>query len=628
MAKTTAFTRHINPIGSFDNQEDGSVHQSSPAWVLTFINWENRDTQRIKNVSSTAVRGPLVVENDCVSVSINVNKGTLTHSMTATLVMTDVNYETAIAPGDFVIVNMLNWQKDARDVANSARAKKPINGISDGFKGVFKVQGVRRIVSVDPNSGTKLVFFKINGFAFTEFNNMIYFNPYLIDPNQDPTNVLLFTSLIGKDWEHLINEKGILNCQDIISVLIESFIGSGIDDGGRIEKNGIVKSPNVHFFIPALLGNLLGVSGAKAAKDIYNYIFGLQNYSSGQSQTLASGMNPSGLYKKFSRIYYTGKRCSGDSLVKPEFWNQVKTWSILNQYTNSPLNELYTCFRVSPNGRVLPSVVYRQIPFTTEDFKSNLPVTKFLNLPRWKIHPALILNMDIGRDESARVNFVQYFGKSTISDDGAEISIENALGNYVYDIGDVQRSGLRPYVITTQFDELKDEKTTYLSPEWAKIVGDCVIGGHLKFNGSIECAGIVDPIAIGDNLELDDVVYHIEEISHVCSISPTDGRVIFRTSLNLSSGVSTNSNAKGTKYPEMTDTNAYKRRQTDNNTNQILPGVSEEQDVVYRPGRVYPTKDDVNKKNKPFPQPKNGTSDKKISNDKIQIDTGKKLKQE
>lgn len=599
---TRAFTQYINAEGS-GGGEDFAVHQTSPAWVLTFVRWQNRDTFRTSGTSSTEVRDPEVIENDCLQVTVNVGKGTLTPSMSATLVMTDKNYVADIVPGDFVIVNMLNWEKDARRVADAARAKKPINGQFDGFKGIFKVQGSRRIVSVDPNTGTKIVLFKINGFAFTEYNNTIYFNPYLIDPSQDTKNQLLFASFIGRDWANLVNSKGLTNVQDVIATLIQSFIGAGITNQGRFEKNGTLKSPNVHFFIPQLVGALLGVTGAKAAKDIYVHIFGIQKYSSGSSQSLASGMNPQGgnMRQKFNRIYYTSTPCGGDTFLKPEYWNQVKTWSILNQYTNAPLNELFTCFRISPSGSVMPTVVFRQIPFTNEDFKeTSLPVTKFMNLPRWNIDTALIFEQDIGRDEAARINFVQYFGKSTVSQNGADIAQEIARGNYSYDIDDVQRSGLRPYVVTTQFDEPTTTNKEYRSPGWAKIVGDALIGGHLKMNGRITCAGIVEPIAVGDNLELDSTVYHIEQVSHTASISVQDGRKMFRTSIELSSGVNVTSSSKGTRYSEMKNPGAYARRQEDvDSGNEILPGISESQNVVYRKKNL----EEPHAGNAGFPQP-------------------------
>lgn len=604
MSDSRAFIKRIDPVGA-GKDENNAVHQASPAWVLTFVRWENRDTLRTPNVVSTDVRDPMVIENDCISVTTNASKGTLTPSMSATLLMTDINYETAVAPGDFVFVNMLNWPSDARKVADKARARQAINGVKDGFKGVFKVQGVRRFLTTDPNTGTKMILFKIDGFAFTEFNNTIYFNPYLVDPQQDPKNQLLFASFIGRDWSSLVNEKGLVNVQDVIAVLIQSLIGTGLAEGQQATglKSSAIQTKNTHFFVPELVGTLLGVRGAKAAKDIYVYLFGIQKYAGGSSASLAVGMNPTGLSEKFDRFFYTSAPCSGSSLLKPEYWNQVKTWSILNQYTNAPLNEMYTCFRVSPSGRVMPTLVFRQIPFSTEDFGSagaSAQVTRFLNLPRWKVNTSLIVDQDIGRDESARVNFVQYFGRSTLGAEGADIAQEIAQGNYVYDIKDVQRSGLRPYIITTQFDDPTSSNKEYRSPMWAKIVGDALIGGHLKLNGSIQTAGLVDPVAVGDNLELDGTVYHIEQVSHNCSINVKEGKKIFRTNLKLSSGVSTSSSVKGTRYAEMDHPGANDLRKTDYQNNQILPGVAEGQDVIYRPTNTdYPPSTA-----KSFPQPK------------------------
>ena len=605
MSNNKAFVKKVEVFGS-GQDEDGLVHQSSPAWVLTFIRWEIRDTLRTDDstdTSSKSVRDPLVVENDCLQASVTVGKGTLTPSLSATLVQTDVNYMTAVAPGDFVFVNMLNWDSEARRVADNARDRNPINGPDDGFKGLFKVQSVRKVVSVNPGTGTKIVLFKLTGYAFTEFNNTIYFNPYLIDVSEK--NFKLYVTNIGNDWALMVSKKGLTNVQDIIKTLIESFIGSGIQDDSKLPSLGIVKSPNVHFFMPDLIGSLLGINGVRAAKDIYTYLFGVQQYSSGFGQSLADGMNPDNSVKE-GRFLYTGEHCKGETVLKTEYWNQVKTWSVLNQFTNSPLNELYTCFRISPNNRVMPTVVFRQIPFTTDDFTdSDLPVTKFMTVPRWKISPSMVLSLDIGRDEAGRINFVQYFGKSTFGPDGFDIQTQIAQGNYLYDEADVERSGLRPYVVMVQFDELTKNKENLQATDWAKIVGNSLIGGHLKLNGTIECIGIVDPIAVGDNLEFDGVVFHIEQITHSCGIMPNSGMKTFRTIISISSGVSKRSDDTSLSYSEMVFPSAYAFRDDDFNNNQVLPGISESQDVTYRSGLDRTGKET----NDPFLQPTSGASE-------------------
>jgi hypothetical protein len=328
-------------------------------------------------------------------------------------------------------------------------------------------------------------------------------------------------------------------------------------------------------------------------------------------------MNPSNIETKqrYPGFDYTDSFCSGSSLLKPEYWNQVKLWSVMGEYTNSPLNEIYTAFKVDVNGRVMPTIVFRQIPFTSEDFAghkiqpstdsfaASIKVTEYMNIPRWQVDSAFILSMDIGRDETARINFVQYYARTNINDKGVETSGETQAGNYVFDKDDIARSGLRPYVVQNQFNDEVDNLVK-LATSWARILGDALIGGHLKLNGTFNCIGIVEPITVGDNLQVDNVVYHIENVSHSCSINAQSGVKSFRTSIKASHGISINSSAKGTKYAEMTYTNAYADRSHDFDNQQILPGVTENQDVVYRPKVLDPSKSDLNPgKINPFPQP-------------------------
>lgn len=656
MAKTKAFSYFLGPVDEkraltntnpdtpqvTTTQESSLVNQASPTWVLTFVRWSVRDTLRAlggtvqadptRSTSYTgnihpellSVRRTLVVENDCVQLSVTSNKGTLTPSMNAVLVETDVNYSTSVAPGDFVFVNILNWEQDARRIATIANGQNPqpngpqpagnINGPNDGFKGVFKVQSVRKTITMDAETGLKRVLIRIDGYAFTEFNNMIYFNPYLArDTWGTDKDGLLFISNISTDYAKLITPQNNPYCQDVIRYLIMSFIGKGLTDQGTTYAAGSPVTANTQFYVPPQVGRLLGVPGAAAAKDIYNYLFGVQLYSSNPNQSLQRGMNPSNLVSpsKTNGFQYTNILCEGQTLLKPEYWNQTSTWSILNQYTNSPLNELYACFRISSNGYVMPTLVFRQIPFTSDYFGQAEPftlkdinVTKFSSLPRWKMSSAYVYNSDIGRDEAARINFVQFYVQppGEIKPD-FWISAQTVNKNYVHDINDVMRSGLRPSIITSNFEDLTITSPIKIGRVWANIIGDALIGAHLKMNGTIECVGIVDPITVGDNLEFDDIVFHIEEVTHMCSINPQTGIKSFRTNLKLSHGVSVSTTSTGIVYPEMQFTNAYHDRQNDYNNDQILPGVSEEQDILSRQGNVSPPNAIVNRTDAPFAQP-------------------------
>lgn len=592
-ANHTAYVYDILPNASGPD-ENHAVHQTDPAWVLTFLQWSVRDTLRTEPTPgsnyTTIPSRPLVVENDCIELSVADSKSVLTPSMTATLLITDVNYETELSPGDFVFVNMLNWEQDARRVANQARSLKPINGPNDGFKGFFKVQSVFKVLNTDPESGTKSYAVRITGFAFTEFNNSIYFNPYLLS-STDQQNLQLYVSNIGLNWASIQTDKGLTQIQLLIQYLINSFIGSGFPDNGRKTDTIAPVATNTHFFMPKGVGNLLGLSTMESAKDAYTYIFGIQQYAAGQNQSIAQGMNPTGIPQNAtqnSRFIILPNPVEGNTFLKPEYWNQQKAWSILNQFTNSPLNEMYTCFRISPNGSVLPTVIFRQIPFTTDNFQADsYKVTRFMSLPRWNISPALAFGFNLGKDEVMRTNFVQYYGQSVTGPSGVDISVETAKQNYIYDLDDVKRNGLRPHVVTSEFDRISDNSNAQLSfrsPGWAKILGDALIGGHLKFSGTISFVGIPQPIAVGDNLQFDNIVFHIEQISHSCHIQRNGDKVIktFRTTVAVTYGMSL-ANGQNVVYAEMKYGSAYDARNADYKSTQILPGISESQSTYYRP---------------------------------------------
>lgn len=585
MAKSKAFVKDIYP-----NQQDG-IHQTSPSWMLTFVRWDKRslfgyDTEGDPQ-DLLETRRPLIVINDCASLSVNIHKENHTHQMTALLYPGDINYLTAVAPGDFVLVNMVRWDSMVDRLYEKAHNRQPINGPNDGFKGIFKIQSVRQTLGVDPTTGVKRLMYQVTGFAFTEFNNKIYFNPHLYTATER-NNDFLFVTKLGDNFQQFIKAtaEGDNNLRDLLKFLIESFLGSGIKRGSVVKE--LRQEEQTHFFMPGLVGNLLGVSAKQgktlAAKDIYTYIFGVQQFGAPPKASLANVLNPIGLQKLDENFYFTPEPCKGKTYVPAEFWNQVPAWDILNQFTNSPLNELFTSFRLTPDNKVMPTVVYRQTPMTSEKFKLDYKVTRFFNLPRWRIHPNLIMDLNLGRDEAARVNFVQIFGASqNLSRDGqnAAMVFQIANGNYEIDRLDIIRSGLRPIIRTTNFDLLSEGKLSVGAPMWAKILGDALIGGHLKLNGHLTCVGIQDPIAIGDNLEFNGTVFHIESITHNCSISPQGNRV-FSTTIEVSHGINLASDQKGKVFSEMVHTDAQSNQARDYEREKVLPGLSDEQAIPSR----------------------------------------------
>jgi hypothetical protein len=586
-----AFIKKVHP-----NTKDS--HQTSPGWMLTFVRWQNRSP---KTISQEQGGGPfdvtpnLVVINDCISLTVSGSKENHTPQMSAVLKAGDINYLTAIAPGDFVFVNMLDWDSKIPVLRARALEGKSINGTHDGFKGLFKVQSVRQVLSTNPSNGAKDISFQITGYAFTEFNNVIYFNQYLIPPGAEKTP--LYATNISDYWKSLFNEGELPNVQKVVSFFIRTFLGDGIPAKTRKAVSSAAATSsakttaelnyNTQFFVPRSVGSLLGEPNAKSAKDIYLYLMGIQEYTNFSDSESNNGFIPSIKQEPVDgRFFETNQPCQGTASIKPDYWNQTPVWSILQEYLNSPINEMYACFRVAPDGKhIMPTLVMRQTPFSSEKYSAG-PATKFLNLPRWKVDPKMIYDLNLGRDEALRINFVQVFGLLAGSPNPQlALSAQMASNNVSLDQEDITRSGMRPWVITSNFAlpaKGASQKDVFEKAlVWKELMGDIVIGQHLKLNGSITCAGIEEPIVVGDNLELGDTVFHIESITHVASIAP-NGEKVFRTKLDLTHGISKMSDSSSKIYSQMQREKMLLERQLDSETDKILPGVSDLQPDVYK----------------------------------------------
>lgn len=569
-----AFTKYIGK-----NTSDS--HQISPHWIVTFTRFNTRDTYNygvgFQGADKEPTRKPLVVENDCISISVSTSKTNFTPNATITLVSGDLNYGTAIAPGDFVMINMVNSSAKARNIVERAFAEKPINKIGDGFKGVFKVNSVNKIVAVDPNTGVKILRYQVNAYGFTEFNNLVYYNPTL--GNAINKDVLLY-EINDKLMEVLNSKKDI---QEVLELLPLIILGSGKINVGNSKIIVTKKSP---YEIPEVVFKLLGLTG-KYAIDLYKIMLGIWNPSGGGSLTEKAGLNPS--YAENGSIQSMTQTLQGKIPIQTSPITDTRLTDLLKRYSNDLINEMYVCYRVDKDrGLVIPKFIIRQKPFNTEHGTGNAGTpfkgTRFLTLPRWKISADLIYSLNISKNESLRFNFVHIIGTTGLPPvDGALLANQNINKRTVrWDEDDIKRHGLRPYTKISNFDWPSKSKQNSLAPHWADLVWDWVYAGHLKANGTITCVGIEQDICIGDNLELQDTVYHIESITHTGSISP-NGKKVFRTNLQLTHGVDKRSSSDGPVYPEMDYTDTLTDRKHDyKNKYGILPGFSDTQDILGR----------------------------------------------
>ena len=370
----------------YQNTEDS--HQTSPGYVLTFLRWSNRDTLNYQGEDPLDVRQPLVVYNDATSVTVNNTKAGLSPTMSATLKGGDINYATALAPGDFILVNMLNWETDAERVALKASKLQPINKFGDGFKGIFKVQSVRRNIQMVGDK--KVLTYVVYGAGFTEFNNVIYFNPAIAAAFQE-AGTRIYSTLVGDYYQDKLKSESEVQAimKDLFAILICK---------SRRSSNTKVKNFGaVHFRLPKTLGKLLG-RNMEFATDMFNY------YVGGWGNSRESNIDTNNIGPLFNPdmsggpMYEAKYKLQGNKEVFIENWNNQTAWSILQNNMNKTMNEMYTTYRIDPDNNVMPSIIVRQKPFTTPHFDppSGFPVTRYLDLPRWRMSPTLLYTMDLG----------------------------------------------------------------------------------------------------------------------------------------------------------------------------------------------------------------------------------------
>lgn len=592
-----AFTRSIHKNSDFS-------HQTSPGYVLTFIRWSNRDTINY-NIKPQDIRKPLVVINDAVSVQVSDSKASVTGSCNIVLKASDINYATAIAPGDFLTVNLVDNENKAAQIAEKALALQPINEYEDGFKGLYKVQKVRRQINTDPASGRKTYQYVVHAFSFTEFKTKMYYNPTAAKAFEESR--LLFLSQFADWWSTVsTNRDNQNNVQKILVKLTKALLGEGLRN--KLGDLSIEATSNDQFKMPSGVAALLGIPsgnrGFVTVSDVYHFIFGIwkdkqvQNSASaeGNKEKIAQSFNPNiKAYKGNTTFFKAGtEELQGWRLLAAQDFNYKEIWSIIQSFMNAGINEAYTANRVSLDSRVYPTLIVRQKPFTSEHFTSPpqvnnkkgkkgppTPFTRYFELPRWRIDPDLIYSVDLGKDEIARVNYVQLYGRSISVQPGYNESLQ--AQNIFFDQDDIQRHGLKPAIITTNFDfPLERGNTSSDAKRWAWLLFDILNAGQNRESGSIVAYGIQEPICVGDNLRFDGNIYHIESVTHTMQIQ-AGGRKIWRTSLNLSFGTNLASNKSRPVYPQQENTFVDREtvRDYEEIGEKILPGISESQLLPY-----------------------------------------------
>lgn len=602
-----------NVTKELSSQENEDNFTTSAHWIIAIVRIakkSNLSYSRSKKGSSSDIlitdaiaeaSNILIITGDCIDLNISGHKENHIKQLSAVLKQSEVNYLSEIAPGDWILSWIVNNETESKRIIDKIKNQEACNAFTDGFKFLGRVHNIRKLLSRD-GAGGLTINYNLQAFGFKELDTKMFFEPELKQSANFQSASQIWFARIGLDvskfWEENETTGVSLGASDNVHLLIPAFfeilLGIGfpqeatpkemLESGLSFSKGSTVsrldnndsgqtesKAPPFAYMVPKTVGVLLGRT-SKEDKSFHSYadlvdlLFGVQDYSDSTNSS-----DPNVLFNpkisenspmKKSNHKYTGVPLKGAfPVVFPEFSN-VPLWSVMTQFLNEPVNEIYTALKVNRAGFVVPTVVLRQKPFTTELFPQyepettektfNVPtlndikddrqrnltnrnITRFLSLPRWVLNSATAYSINIGKSDVTRFNFIHIYGQSQMIKDNRRFSEQLFLNPPISDDIDIARSGLHPYM-TTVACGLGGQIDTRPG-EWMELVADWTIGSQFTLNGSITIKGISAPICEGDNIQFEDGVYHIESVTHSCTQDTSSGNRHFYTTLEVTNGM-------------------------------------------------------------------------------------------
>lgn len=518
----------VYQIDSKINKDDVGAEYSSrnPSWVVLFVRFaEPSAMQSGKKSDALKTKSALVVENDCISVSISNSKNSFSKTCSLTLKVGDTWYQNAVAPGDWCFVWMSSDYQDMEEILESLLKikdggtldgvkQKKLNGFSSGLKFFGRVLSLTNSTSVG-STGQVSLSQNVNCQSFMEMANSVYYvyiskalmaaagaldnktgatvlgqnNLRVLQSNGMDTAL---SDIASKFLELSEKNNGFTTPDEMIAILF--ILIMGVEREKSLEQ--ALSSINLKgsfgdaIGVPELVANVLGrnVPGKPKKEKLwqmYNVILGLQQYENSTSSKDSLDETDVGAIftPKFDEnsskadrdavFFTTPIRTKGAvPLQIPPIWDNSNLWSTMSNYLNSVVNEMYTCLKVNKFGDIVPTLVVREKPFSTNLYdylqgkaaqfektqqkqnaeskeyaalskaaakfmeatneankalkksKQKLKLvdqlkadglkqrTFYSNIPRWKIPLHKVKSFTMNVDESKRINFVQVWARS------------------------------------------------------------------------------------------------------------------------------------------------------------------------------------------------------------------------
>ncbi len=436
-----------------------------------------------------------------------------------------------------------------------------VNDYYSGLKFIGKISSVRVSESRSPDGDLGLGT-TIQAQSFTELDATIYYNDLIRHKYNDS---LQFYNDLGITLDQIFRDDAesrgaYVNNNVLVPALLQILLGQGpgsltIDKAGStvgVPNSGLRDTPNVQYEVPKLLGQMVhSGSGSRQTQfysDILTMLIGIHEYqeNSPNENSPWEFLLPR-LQSVTPQVATTNKPLDDKIIVLPFDFRDRSVWEILQGYLNKPLNEIYTAIRPFPGtGRLRSTFIMRRVPLSTDQYISQsatspgfMQGTGFTTLPVWMIPSIAIQSYDLGRSEAQRINYVHVVGTDPISRDRIQSEqIAMVMGPPIVDETSIKRNGLRMYAGKVPGYTVRGSSTSNdnVSQKYTAFMSDILMDGHLRYSGTISCLGIQEPVAPGDNICINGIIFHIEDLTHTGGIDAS-GKKHFTTSVQGSHGL-------------------------------------------------------------------------------------------
>ncbi|MDE2425781.1 MAG: hypothetical protein KGO96_07725 [Elusimicrobia bacterium] len=517
------------------------------------LGFDRGSTNQINEIPE---KSPILVENSCISFNITTSKSNHTSAATLVLLEDGLNYSDNLNPGDWVLIWAFTNTIDKIRVSNKIKQGLTANDFNDGLKFIGRIRTIGRNVTKDPNVGKRVVQHNVMAQGFSELDSEIYYN-YETAVDYKPEQSILWMQDFGFAVNDLL-KQGSVDEDQAVEQLIKVGLGlsaSNITNQGP--SNALPPSPNKALMIPNSVARLLLGAFSKTKEvlsyaDLLQMFIGIQSYD-GQNprNNWSSGANNGAvpenlvdllpdLIRNNGNTYHTKNPLAGQFIPQIIFFDRVPLWSVIKSFINEPVDEIYTCIKPRlDDGRLLPTFVARQIPFTSDAFESSISFTRFSSLPRWVIPDSLVYSEEFVKDETNRVNYVQFLGQDVTEGLPPQINrpAQFVVAPPEVNTPDIQIYGLRMRFINSNV-QIAPAAGIGNPQAWNDLLANAYFGLQKRYSGTLIVKGRQEPIAEGDNLEYNGNLYHIERIMHQGSVDFLSGKKVFRTTFQLSYGIS------------------------------------------------------------------------------------------